>query len=300
MAQKVIAAERSPYYPPRARWYAVFFYFSHAIRRRLALDRLAFPSQMTIPGLLAGFLVPGLAVYLRGPRIWGQAAMAACLALFLVFIIWLGYPAANLAFGLMLSVHATGVVYYCGPLLAYEPFRSRLSFTLLVLLVIGLLVYLPARSVIQNYWLTPLRLNGQVVIVELNAHVRDIHRGSLVAYQLHDDERGEAHHGGAVRVRAGMGLGTVLAVAGDEVTFSTNLFSVNGVTHTNLSYMPVSGELIVAENHWFIWPSLDISGHGNVGAGNITAVMLDMANVSETQFYGKPFARWFGRKQILP
>jgi hypothetical protein len=300
VAPKVIAEDRSPYYPPRARWYSAVFYIGNAVRRRLSLDRLAFPRQMTIRGLVAGLLVPGLAVYLRGPRTWGQMAMAACAALFLIFIIWLGYPAANIAFGLIISIHATGFVYYCGPLLAYEPLRSRLSFTLLVLLVIGLVVYVPARGLIQGHWLTPLRLNGHVVVVRLNSSARQIHRGSLVAYQLHSDERGEAHNGGAVWVRAGMGLGTVLAVAGAQVTFSTNLFAVNGVTHTNLPYMPVNGEITVAENHWFIWPSLDISGHGNVGTGNITVAMMDLANVDESQFYGKPFARWFGRKQILP
>jgi hypothetical protein len=300
VAPKVISEERSPYYPPRARWYAPVFYIGNAVRRRLALDRLTLPGAMNVSGLIAGLLVPGLAVYLRGPRMWGQVAMAACAALFLIFIVWLGYPAANLAFGLIISIHATGFVYYCGPLLVQAPFRSRLVFTFLVLLAIGLLLYVPARTLIQGRWLTPLRLNGNVIVVRLNSDARQIHRGSLVAYALHENRQGEAHDGGAVWARAGMGLGTVLAVAGDEVGFSTNLFSVNGVTHTNLPYMPVSGGLTVPENHWFIWPSLDISGHGNVGPGNITAAMLDLANVDETQFYGKPFARWFGRKQILP
>jgi hypothetical protein len=300
VAQKVISDERTSYYPPRARWYSGIFYVGSIVRRRLSLDRLSFPSEMSVGRVIAGLLVPGLAVYLRGPRTWGQMAMGACAVLFLIFIVWLGYPAANLAFGLMISVHATGFVYYCNPLLVQETLRSRLGFTFLVLLFIGLALYLPARNLIQGHWLTPLRLNGHVIVVRLNSVARDIHQGSLVAYELHPMEEGEMHHGGAVWSRAGMGLGTVLAVAGDQVIFSTNRFTVNGVVHTNLAYMPTAGDLIVAENHWFIWPSLDISGHGNVGAGNITEAMLELANVSETQFYGKPFARWFGRKQMLP
>ena len=300
VAQKFISEERSPYYPPRARWYAAVFYIGGALRRRLSLERLSLPGEMTLRGVIAALLVPGLGVYLRGPRTWGQAALGASAVLFLFFIVWLGFPAANVAFGLMISIHATGFVYYCSPLLADEPLERRLGFTVLVLLAIGLLIYTPVRSVIQGRWLTPLQLNGHVIVVGLHSNPGQIHRGDLVAYRLHDAETGEAHNGGAVWVRSGMGLGTVLAVAGDTVNFSTNGFTVNGVTQTNRPYMPVSGTVTVTENHWFIWPSLDISGHGNIGQANITGAMLDLANVDETQFYGKPFARWFGRRQVLP
>jgi hypothetical protein len=64
--------------------------------------------------------------------------------------------------------------------------------------------------------------------------------------------------------------------------------------------MPVSGMVIVPGNHWFIWPDLAISGHGNIGEAAITDAMLRMADVSEEQFVGKPFKRWFWRQQFLP
>jgi hypothetical protein len=64
--------------------------------------------------------------------------------------------------------------------------------------------------------------------------------------------------------------------------------------------MPSDGEWVVPENHWLIWPNLDISGHGNVGEARISSAMMNLASVNEDQFLGKPLARWFWRKQILP
>ena len=93
------------------------FILGAAVRRRLALDRIHLPREITLVGLVAGFLVPGLAVYIRGPRLWGRAALAGCGLLLLFFIVWFGHPAGNFAFGLLLSIHVTGFVYYCSPLL---------------------------------------------------------------------------------------------------------------------------------------------------------------------------------------
>ena len=103
--------EASPFYPPRARWFTGYHYFGSLIRRRLALDRLRMRPESKLTQLVAGFLVPGLAVYFRGPRLWGQFALSACALLLAVYLVWLGQPLANLAFGLLLSTHATGFVY---------------------------------------------------------------------------------------------------------------------------------------------------------------------------------------------
>jgi hypothetical protein len=264
------------------------------------MDRIKLPREMKTGALIAGFFVPGLAVWLRGPRLWGQAALAASAALIMIFIVGLGYPAANFAFGLLISLHATGLVYYCHPLMAEEPFRSRLAFTLLVLLAIGLLLYLPARNYIQEHWVTPLRMNGHVIVVQRNVPARLIRPGDWVAYKFNEDAVGENYHGGTVWLRNGLSLGPVLAQANDQIVFSTNSFSVNGIWHTNLPYMPHAGELTVPEKHWFIWPNLDISGHGDVGEARISSAMLGLANVEATNIFGKPLRHWFWRKQILP
>jgi hypothetical protein len=300
MARPHIPDEASAYYPPRARWYSVIFNLGNGLRRRLALDRLRLPREMKIGGLVAGFFVPGLAVWLRGPRHWGIAALAGCAAMILFFIAWFGSSAANLAFGLLISLHCTGFVYYCSPLLAGESFRGRLGFTFLVLLAMGLLVYMPARNFIQGHWFTPLRVHGHVIVVQRNSDTRHIQRGDWVAYNFDENAIGENYHGGMVQLRGGMSLGPVLALPGDVVTFTNNCFLVNGESHTNLPHMPSSGEFTVAENHWFIWPNLGISGYGDVGEARIGGALMGLANVPETNFFGKPLHRWFWRKQTLP
>jgi len=289
----------SPYYPPRARWYSPIFSFGSAIRRMLALDRIRLPKNTTFFGLISGFLVPGLAVYLRGPRLIGLAALGACGLLFVSFIAWLGYPFGNYAFGLLVSVHATGLIYYSSSLIMDMQFRVRVGFTLLVLLALYLLIYAPLRATIQERWLMPLRMDGRVTVIKRLASAPTIRRGDWVAYTL--ATRTINNHGdGGLYARRGLDLGPVLAMAGDRVEFSTNAFKVSGIPHPLLPHMPTSGTLIVPENHWFIWPNLVINAHGNVGEARISGTMLQMADVSETQFVGKPFNRWFWRRQTLP
>jgi len=289
----------SPYYPPRARWYSPLFAFGSSIRRHLALDRIHLPKGVTFWGFAGSFLIPGLGIYLRGPRLWGKVAFVACGLLFLEFIMWLGCPFGNYAFGLMLSIHVTGFVYYCSPLLTNMEFAARLLFTITVLVVIGGVVYAPARSAIQEHWLIPLRMNGRVFVVEKQAAADTVARGDWIAYNLSGyviSVHGNRYAGD----HSGLGFGPVLAIAGDRVGFLTNAFTVNGAAHPRLPHMPAAGNFMVPENHWFIWPDLAISGHGNVGEAGISAAMLERADVAENQFVGRPFKRWFWRHQSVP
>ena len=289
----------SPYYPPRARWYAPFFYFLAEMRRGIGVDSIYLPDSVTWRGLALSFLVPGSGFYLRSLRLWGIAAMTACVPLFLVFILWLGYPIANLAFGIIVSIHVSSIVYYCNPFLCQWEFRWRLLFTVLVLIGFGFLIYAPLRSGIQNHWFMPVRSNGHVIVLKKFVTVKEVHRGDAIAYRL-PGYRFSNHYGqGILDDRTGLSLGSVLGTPGDRVEFSTNGFAVNGVLQPALPHMPVSGELVVAQNHWFVWPNLAISGNWDVGEANISAAMLQLSNVSEDQFVAKPFKRWFWRKQTL-
>jgi hypothetical protein len=289
----------SPYYPRRARWYGRIFYLGLATRHRLALDRIRLPKEITIGGIILGLLIPGLAVYIRGPRLWGMVALSACALLFLSFFLWMGYPPGNYAFGLLISIHVSGFAYYCNAALQKEDFWHRILLTIAVLLGLGLLLYAPLRIAIQNYGVTPLRANGRVVIVGKFTPAGEIQRGDWVAYTI-SGYYFSNHRGQGFSNRNSLGLGPVLAAAGDRVEFSTGKFTVNGVSQSSLPHMPDSGTLIVPEKHWFIWPNLAITGNWNVGEANISSVMLQMAGVSENQFVGKPLKRWFWRKQILP
>lgn len=221
--------------------------------------------------------------------------MTACGLLFLVFIACFGYPIGNLAFGLIISTHTSGIAYYLGPALTVWTLRGRLFLTILILMSVSLLYYGPLRDIIQSHLLMPLRVNGRIIVVGKLAPLEDVRRGDWIAYHIsRGDESGDDAW---VRIHSGTGFGPVLAVPGDTVEFSANGYSVNGVPHPLLPNMPASGSFVVAKKHWFIWPSYSVSGHGYGGV--VASVMLELANVSEDQYAGKPFKHWFWREQII-
>jgi hypothetical protein len=229
----------------------------------------------------------------RGEKLIGIAVFCGSVLLAGIFVVWLGYPAANIAFGLLLSAHVTSLVFLCSPWLAGARFRFRIGFTLAVLLAVGLFVYAPLRNLFQAHCLMPMRSGEGVVVVQRMSSAHSVQRGDWIAYTL-PAERGVP----GVRVQAGLGLGPVLAAGGDHIRFLTNGFSIAGVLRPPLPHMPKSGELVVPEKHWFVWPDLGINAHGNVGEAPISATMLQLAIISETDFMGRPFKRWFWRRQL--
>jgi hypothetical protein len=210
-----------------------------------------------------------------------------------VFILWLGYPVANICFGLMLSLHVSSVIFLLNPWLAEARLAFRIATGLALLLVVGGGFYAPIRRHVETAWLMPLRINQHVVIVQTFSSPASVTRGDWVAYHL-EDERGTGLYS-----RAGLGLRPVLATAGDQVQFTAQTFVVNGVSRPRLPYMPTTGEVVVPEKNWFIWPEFAISNRGNTAEAAITVTMLRLATVAEAQFVGKPFKRWFWRRQQL-
>jgi hypothetical protein len=295
----------SPYYPPRARWYAPVFYFLGGVQRTVALDRIHLPPSVTWLGLCKCFLIPGFGFYLRGPRILGKTMTGVVALLFLIFIVWLGYPIANIAFGLMVSVHVSGVVYYCDSFLREWQFQWRILFTIATLMAVGFLIYSPLRNAIQNHLLMPMKIGGRVVVLVKSFAADKIQRGDWVGYMM-SGYRFSNHMGNGIWGDNVKGFGPVLAVAGDNVQFSTNSFSINGITQPRLAHMPQSGSLVVAQNYWFIWPTLNQSGNWNPSENDLSRAMLELANVPESQLAGKPsihwrpLKHWFWRKQTLP
>jgi hypothetical protein len=284
----------SPYYPPRARWYAPIFDVGARIRRRTAFDRMRWPMGVSPGEFLGGLLVPGLGFYAQGSRLLGHAAVASCALLISVFIVWLGYPAANWAFGFLLSIHASGIIRLLEPWLAGVRLGKRVLMTFLVLFLLGSLVYLPARSAAEHHLFMPLHLNGRVVVIRSTASPRAVHRGDWIAYSLSDQEIAPNTY-----MRAGYGLGPVFGLPGDRVRFSESSFEVNGIMRARLRFMPSSGELLVVERHWFVWPDFDIvGGHGYVPENVLPGALLQMATISEDQLIGKPCKRWFWRRQL--
>ena len=290
----------SPYYPPRARWYSPLFYFWFPFRRVLHLEKIHLPRGYSFHQFVLSLLLPGYAFFANGRRILGRVFMGAYFFSGLVFAVALGYQLGNIGYGLMISAHASSLIFLESHWLRRSEFALRFGLAIATLLALWLGVYSPMVDFAQRHWFMPLQVRGQVVIVRRGISPGHIQRGDRVMYRLLETETGEAHHGGAVWVRGGYGFGPVLALAGDRVEFSTNSYSVNGVSRPLLPYMPNGGEMVVAEKQWFVWPEFDINTHGNVNGANITAVMLQLATVSENQFVGQPFQHWFGRRQIPP
>jgi hypothetical protein len=285
--------ELSPYYPPRARWYCPLLRIADEFRRLTWLDRIHLPAGISFIAFVSALLVPGFALYVHRERVLARLIIAGYALLLAVFILWLGYPIANVAFGLMLSLHATSVIFLINPWLG----NARLPFQLLVgmavLGVLGGLLYAPLRHQLQTCWLLPLRIRDQVVIVQTFSPAPSVRAGDWIAYEI------EADRGQGWRLESGYALGPVLAVAGDRVRFTTTTYEINGVYHPHRPHMPVTGELMVPENHWFLWPDLAINVYGNPNPATVEAAMLRIATVSRAQFVGKPFHRWFWRRQML-
>ena len=281
----------SPYYPPRARWHSPFRRVGSAVGRVLSLERLRRPGNVSLAALLLGALVPGLAFYIAGRRFWGRYVFAGCLVLLGAFITEMGYTRGNIAFGIALSIHATGLTLLLEPWMVNLSFGRRMLWSLAVLGALGWLLYMPVRGFVNTHWVAPMQVNGRVYVLKKYGGPGKLRRGDWIAYSI----------AAGSYTRAGFGLGPVLAVPGDQVEFGQEAYRVNGVSHPQLLNMPAAGSIAVPQKHWFVWPDYDIGGHGFGGQqAAIAQAILQVAMISEDQFEGKPFKRWFWHRQLPP
>ena len=262
------------------------------LRRQLALDWLHLPSGLSPAALLVSLVVPGAGFYSRSPRFWGSLALVLSAVLTFVIIAWFGFPAAALAFGLLLSLHACGLVFVLDPLLVGAAFRTRLLFGGGILIALLCLVYVPGRDFVQRHWFLPLHVNGRVVVVTRMHSSTSWRRGDRVAYSF------GSHSEHQLIIKGGVSLGPVLAVPGDHVRFSASDFEVNGLAQPRLPLMPSVGQFVVPEKRWFVWPEVAISGHGQVPSSQLAEALLVLCTISQDQFVGKPAHRWLWRKQF--
>ena len=280
----------SPYYPPRARWYSRSYYVWLAAKNLFHFESLTLPGRMAFWQLTLSLILPGYSFYaLRRQKI-GRAIQLGYGWAALVFVVWLGYAAANLAIGAMIALHVISVFFLIRAWDMDWSFRSRLLLALGTLLLVGLGLYLPLRRQIERQLIMPFRVGNRVVVVNTFKQPSAIHRGDWIAYKM------DRYYAGNVLIAAGYVLGRVQAVAGDRVRITPEYVQVNGRAAPRLAHMPAEAEYTVPEKHWFIWPDLRISGYG-AGAGDIARAFAENALVPETQFVGRPFQRWFWRRQ---
>ncbi len=282
----------SSFYPPRARWYSPCLALASWLRHRLALDRIHLPPGLSLAGALASAFIPGAAFYLRGPRFWGKMALGTSAVLAIVMIGWFGFPGAAIAFGLLLGIHGSGLAFLLERSLATSSFRSRLLLLAAVVAMLTCALYLPGRKLVLNHLFFPLRINERVIVIRRGIAPAALHRGDVVAYSIEGFSQGE------LILRAGYGLGPILALPGDELRFTPASFEVNGVAQARLDLMPESGQWQIAEKHWFVWPQFARTGHGYVAGTGLAESIMSVGTISAEQILGKPCRWWLWRRQL--
>ena len=204
---------------------------------------------------------------------------------------WLGYAAANVAFGLMMSMHVSSIIHFLNRVSPGMALLRRLVLSLAVLFVVGQLVYATGLRWFQNHLFMPLSRHEKVYVVNPRAALGELRRGDLVA--IHTERTG----GAGVWIREGYSLDKVLALPGDRVTFEHNQFRVNDTVEARRPMMPTEGSLTLEEKTWLVWPTLTTVARNNVGDDAIAGAVLRMAQVHREQMIGKPYRRWFWRDQ---
>jgi len=287
----------SSFYPQRSRWYSRILYGAGGpVRRRINLRRLRpSVSQSAICWVLS-LVVPGLAFLLVGRRLLGWLVLAGYAASALVLAAGLGYPVADIGYGLLVSLHATSIIFVESLWLKEAKLWIKLVTALATLFAVWGLIYAPLVGSAEHRWLMPLREGDRVFIIRRGVAANSIKRGDWLAYTISGDRyAGEGEQG--MYLRSGLGIDPVLALPGDRLRFTPQAVFVNDQRFPLAPHMPTQGELVVPEKVWFIWPTVDISGHGRVTEASISATMQQTAMVSQKQIIGRPFKRWFGRRQ---
>jgi len=284
----------SSYYPPRSRLPTRLVAPWFELKRLVRLDRIPAPGGISPLQWLLTLVVPAWAFVAMGRPGVARLAFAAYGTAFFLFVVFLGQLVANVSFGLLIAIHAMSLVWFVRMWIDRPPLWFRLALTGTVLLVVWQAIYSPIFRYIDANWFTPLSTSKGVVVIHRAKTPESVRIGDLAAYQI------AAERTGNVSLQDGFGFNRVLAKGGDKVEFTPRAVLVNGEPRPRNIGMPLSGSLIVPEKHWFIWPNFDIELAGSATEQMGNSIWLRVAVVSESDYIGKPFRCWFGRRQMVP
>lgn len=286
----------SSYYPKRARWHSRFVYPWLDLKRALHLQGVQLPSGLSVRDFLLGLIWPGHAFGALGKRLYGRWLKLLYALAAVVFVTALGHFVGTVAFGVMVSIHTISILCLLAGWLTELRWVARAALALATLGVLGQFVYQPLLRQMARHVAVPLKVGNRIIVVNPRASASRVRAGDTIVYAM-EEQRVDG-----LLLGSGFGMEKVLARGGDHVRFGPEGMKVNGTVFPRQPQMPLSGEVIVPEKHWLIWPQFIVSGgHGQANlSANISVAMWQAAMVSETQFTGRPYQRWFWSKQTLP
>jgi hypothetical protein len=292
-----MAPAPSSYYPPRARWYSRFYYLGRAFCRLLPFERIRLPGGFNLRQVFLALVLPGFVFFVRRRPRTGRIILGAYFFLLAVAVVWLGSSAATLAYGLMVALHAVSMAHLVEAWLDLVEWGRRLLLVLFTTLLVGVLFYFPAQRWIQNELIMPLRIGNQTLMVFPDDRVDSLRPGAVRVFRF----------GGTIGRGIVLGQGLVVAEIrgepGNHIRFDRGYYLVNDRAFAARPLMPQSGEWMVPENHWFIWPDSSIKVHGALpalDAGQLDALLREMAFVPSSRLVGRPLRWWFWRSLYVP
>lgn len=303
--------EASSYYPPRAgkgrlpsgigTWGTrVFHRFGHWGRR---LPEVHLP-LMCGADWLWSLGVPGYAYSALGRRKLGLWMAMTWMIAALVLLLFRGHPVATAwALGALASTHTSGLAF---ALLRVRELDSdappvtlatRVGLPLVLWIVAATGVYWPLDGLLTRWFARGIEVDGRRIVVNPRVSADQVTRGQVVLYRMAGQVYGTGT--GAIGFQGGWGFGEVLGMPGDTVEFRRERFGVHQRWSARRPHMPIAGEVPVLPGHWWIWPRVRML-QVPPDAGRISHALLDQAMVSQAQFAGRPYRRWFFWRQDLP
>lgn len=285
----------SPYSPPRAGRGAARWRLWFALLRRTRLHELAthpFAAALRAIALFGGATVgsvaiPTLGYFLLPNPLWRRIGPPLFFVAFLVALGEFTRPSGDLALGLAAAVHGVGAAA-CSS--CYVPLPSRplrILHRFIVALVSVLLVLLATQNALSRHVLLVDGPKGPLLFDPRAPAAAPPRDGEAVAYNLDSRNLGNA------AIWGGVYTGRVLVAApGREIVFSDGLYRVDGSAYKALPGMPARGGFRTDADHAFIWPDPSHFRH----PGRV-AVPADIGLVPHSALVGRPYKRWFWRKQ---
>ena len=274
-----MSAIDSPFYPPRAGWWSRRLTGWHRLRRKMESTRFTPDGAPSRGRLLVWLLVPG-AVYFSKARdlhgvVCGAFLLLGWLTAIAIHFVWIGLPAARLAYILLpsaVSISAT---------VALQVRRTGRPRAALGGCVVALACAFAFHRLVSDRIVRPIEGRGANVLINMLRSTASVQRGEWVAY-----ERG-----------GGVGFERVLALPGDTVRFHPDKVVVAEVAYERASkFMPERGEWVVPRDSYLVWPQgFTAQWARTFGVEGL----IEYSLVKRGEIVGPAYRRWLWRKPVL-